>query len=253
MVMDIKQSFSNRVKDYVKYRPTYPSDAIDYLYDIVKLNENSTVVDIGAGTGKLSKLLVERGTNVIAVEPNQEMRKASVQILGNEPNFRVVAGSAESTCLHDNSVDFIVCAQAFHWFDRTVTKIEFKRILKENGKVILVWNTRQTKGTPFLEGIERLLLNYGIDYSEVNHKNISEDELQSFFKENTMEKSVFKIQQLFDFEGLRGRVMSSSYTPMPEHPNYGPMMEELRKLFKRYEENGKVAFIYETELYWGEI
>lgn len=253
MVMDIKLSFSNRVKDYVKYRPTYPSDAIDYLYDIVKLDENSTVADIGAGTGKLSKLLVERGTNVIAVEPDQEMRKACEQILGHESNFRAVAGSAESTCLRDNSVDFIVCAQAFHWFDRTVTKMEFKRILKERGKVILVWNTRQTKGTAFLEGIEHLLLNYGIDYSEVNHKNISEDELQLFFKENSMEKSVFKIEQLFDFEGLRGRVMSSSYTPMPEHPNYGPMMDELKNLFNRYEKNGKVPYTYETELYWGEI
>lgn len=251
--MDMKQSFSNKVKDYVKFRPTYPSDALDYLYDIVKIDANSTVVDIGAGTGKLSKLLVERGTNVIAVEPDHEMRKASVQILGNEPNFRVVAGSAESTRLHDNSVDFIVCAQAFHWFDRTATKEEFKRILKENGKVILIWNTRQTKGTPFLEGLEHILHNYGIDYSEVNHKNISDDELQSFFTENTMEKFVFKLQQSFDFEGMCGRVMSSSYTPMPEHPNYGPMMEELNKLFKRYKDNGKVAFIYETELYWGEI
>lgn len=97
------------------------------------------------------------------------------------------------------------------------------------------------------------MLNYGIDYSEVNHKNISEDELQIFYKENTMEKSVFKIEQLFDFEGLRGRVMSSSYTPMPEHPNYGPMMDELKKLFNRYEKNGKVPYTYETELYWGEI
>ncbi|WP_341280587.1 class I SAM-dependent methyltransferase [Paenibacillus sp. FSL H8-0537] len=251
--MDIKQSFSNRVKDYVKYRPTYPSDAIDYLYNIVKLDENSTVADIGAGTGKLSELLVERGTHVIAVEPNQEMRKACIQILGHESNFRAVAGSAESTYLCENSVDFIVCAQAFHWFDRTVAKMEFTRILKDRGKVILVWNTRQTKGTPFLEGIEHLLLNYGIDYSEVNHKNISEDELQLFFKENTMEKSVFKMQQLFDFEGLSGRIMSSSYTPMPEHPNYGRMKEELKKLFNRYEKNGKVTFIYETELYWGEI
>lgn len=251
--MDIKQSFSNRVKDYVKYRPTYPSDAIDYLYDIVKIDNNSSVADIGAGTGKFSKLLVERGTNVIAVEPNHEMRKASEQILGHESNFRAVAGFAESTGLPNNSVDFITCAQAFHWFDRTATKMEFNRILKERGKVILVWNTRQTKGTPFLEGLEQLLLNYGIDYSEVNHKNISEDELQLFFKENTMEKSVFKIQQLFYFEGLRGRVMSSSYTPMPKHPNYGPMMEKLKKLFNRYEKNGKVSYLYETDLYWGEI
>lgn len=251
--MGIKQSFSNKVKDYVKYRPTYPSDAIDYLYDIVKLDENSIVADIGAGTGIFSKLLVERGTKVIAVEPNQEMREASVQLLGQETNFRAVGGSAESTNLAENSIDFIVCAQAFHWFDRTVTKLEFKRILKNRGKVILVWNTRQTKGTPFLEGLERLLLNYGIDYSKVSHTNISEDELHSFFKENKMEKSVFKIQQLFDFEGLRGRVMSSSYTPLPGHPKYEPMIKELRKIFNRYEENGKVPYIYETELYWGEI
>ncbi|WP_338554101.1 class I SAM-dependent methyltransferase [Paenibacillus sp. KS-LC4] len=251
--MNLKQSFSNRVKDYVKYRPTYPSDAIDYLYNIVKLDEHSTVADIGAGTGKLSELLVERGTHVIAVEPDQEMRQACIQILGHESNFHAVEGSAESTCLHDNSVDFIVCAQAFHWFDRTVANKEFKRILKDRGKVILVWNTRQTKGTPFLEGIEHLLFNYGINYSEVNHKNISEDEMQLFFRENTMEKSVFKMQQLFDFEGLSGRVMSSSYTPTPEHPNYGRMREELKKLFNQYEENGKVTFIYDTELYWGEL
>jgi ubiquinone/menaquinone biosynthesis C-methylase UbiE len=253
MVMGIKQSFSNKVKDYVNYRPTYPIDAIDYLYDILKLNEKSTVADIGAGTGIFSKLLVERGTKVFAVEPNQEMRESSVQTLGKDINFHAIEGSAELTNLSDNSVDFIVCAQAFHWFDRTATKIEFKRIIKEHGKVILVWNTRQTKGTPFLEGLEHLLLNYGIDYSEVNHKNISEEDLQSFFKENTMEKSVFKMQQLFDFEGLRGRIMSSSYSPMPEHPNYEPMMEGLRKLFNRYEKNGKVPYIYDTELYLGEI
>lgn len=251
--MDIKQSFSNRVKDYVKYRPTYPRDAINYLYDNVKFDEDSTVADIGAGTGIFSKLLVERGTKVIAVEPNQEMREASQQILGHETNFRAVGGSSEQTSLADNSVDFIVCAQSFHWFERTATKIEFKRILKERGKVILVWNTRQIKGTPFLEEIERLMLNYGIDYSKVSHTNISENELQSFFKENQMIKSVFKLQQLFDFEGLRGRVMSSSYTPLPGHPNYEPMMQELLKIFNRFEENGKVTYIYETELYWGEI
>lgn len=251
--MGIKQSFSNRVKDYVKYRPTYPSDAIDYLYDIIKLDEHMTIADIGAGTGKLSELLVERGTNIIAVEPNHEMRNASELILGHKSNFRAMAGSAESTCLPDNSVDCIVCAQAFHWFDRAATKMEFKRILKERGKVILVWNTRQTMGTPFLEEIERLLHNFGIQYSEVNHKTILEDDLQLFFKENTMEKSVFKMQQLFDFESLCGRVMSSSYTPMPEHPNYVPMMEELRNLFNRYQKHGKVPFIYETELYYGEI
>jgi len=251
--VNIKQSFSNKVNDYVKYRPTYPSEAIDYLYDTVHINRNSTVADIGAGTGKLLKLLIERGTPIIAVEPDEEMRAASKQLLGNEPNFCAVAGSAEKTGLDNHSVDFIVCAQAFHWFDRNVTKVEFKRILREGGKVILIWNTRQTTGTPFLEGLERLLHNYGIDYAEVNHKNITEDELRSFYKENTMVKSVFKLQQLLEYGGLLGRVLSSSYTPMPDHPNYRLMVQELERLFEHYEENGKVALQYETELYFGEI
>lgn len=251
--MAIKQSFSNRVNDYIKYRPTYPSDAIDYIYEMIKLNPHSTVVDIGAGTGIFSKLLVERGTTVIAVEPNQEMRNAAIHFLENAPNFRAVDGSAESTSLEDKSVDVIVCAQAFHWFDLTAAKIEFKRILKENGKVVLIWNTRQTEGSPFLKGTESLLLKYGTNYTEVNHKNISEGELQAFFKEKTMIKSVFKVQQLFDYEGLRGRVMSSSYTPLPNDPNYASMKEELHQLFQQHEENGKVAFLYETELYWGDI
>lgn len=177
--MDSKKLFSNRVDDYVKYRPTYPTEAIDYLYDIVKLRRTSTVADIGSGTGIFAKLLVERGTNVIAVEPNQEMREASQQLMEHVPNFRAVAGSAESTGLPNQSVNFIVCAQAFHWFDRSASKLEFQRILKPGGKIVLVWNSRLTWGTPFLEGIERLLHKFGIDYTKVNHRNISHDELRS--------------------------------------------------------------------------
>lgn len=251
--MDSKKLFSSRVDDYVKYRPTYPAEAIDYLYDIVNLRRTSTVADIGAGTGIFSKLIVDRGTNVIAVEPNQEMRAACERLMVHVPNFWAVAGSAESTGLPDQSVDFIVCAQAFHWFDRSASKLEFQRILKPRGKLVLVWNSRLTEGAPFLEGIEQLLHKFGIDYTKVNHKNISHDELQSFFKENTMEKSVFTMQQFFDFEGLHGRLMSSSYTPEPSHPNYEPMVRELRQLFNQHERKGRVPFDYETELFWGEI
>ena len=251
--MDSKKLFSSRVDDYVKYRPTYPTEAIDYLYDIVNLGRTSKVADIGAGTGIFSKLLVDRGTNVIAVEPNQEMREASERLMIHAPNFRAVAGSAESTGLPDQSLDFIVCAQAFHWFDRSASKLEFQRILKPRGKLVLVWNSRLTQGTPFLEGIEQLLDKFGIDYAKVNHKNISHDELQSFFKENRMEKTCFTMQQFFDFEGLHGRLMSSSYTPEPGHPNYEPMVKELRELFNQHERNGRVTVNYETELFWGDI
>ncbi|WP_150266026.1 class I SAM-dependent methyltransferase [Paenibacillus tepidiphilus] len=251
--MDSKEKFSNRVDSYVKYRPSYPDEAVDYLYDIAGVRSVSKISDIGSGTGILSKLLLERGSYVMAVEPNEAMRAAAEQELESYPNFQSIPGSAEATGLPDHSVEFIVCAQAFHWFDRCAAQAEFRRILQPGGKVILLWNSRLTSGTPFLEGYEQLLHTYGIDYQIVNHKNISRAVLLSFFKEGTMQEARFSMSQQFNFESLSGRLLSSSYSPVPGHPNYDPMMTELRKLFDRSNQDGMVSFDYETESYWGEL
>ncbi|NQX57967.1 class I SAM-dependent methyltransferase [Paenibacillus qinlingensis] len=251
--MNSKERFSNRVDSYVKYRPSYPKEAIDYLYDIIGLNLNCEVADIGAGTGIFSELLLERGSNVTAVEPNQEMREAAVKKLGGEQNFRVVSGSAEMTGLPNKSVDFIVCAQAFHWFDRNATQSEFKRILKSGGKVVLIWNSRLTHGTPFREEYDRLLHTFGTDYKKVNHKNISNETLVSFFKLGEMQEARFTNGQKFDFEGLSGRLLSSSYSPVLGDPSYEIMMKELRNLFEQNKQNGSVFIEYETQVFWGEV
>ena len=123
--MNSKERFTERVDTYVKYRPSYPREAIDYLYQAVGLEQGSTVADIGAGTGIFTKLLLERGSSVIAVEPNDGMRSAAVEMLAQEPRFLAVAGSAEETTLTEQSIDYIVCAQAFHWFDRAAARSEF--------------------------------------------------------------------------------------------------------------------------------
>ncbi|WP_238653141.1 class I SAM-dependent methyltransferase [Paenibacillus piscarius] len=251
--MNNGERFSNRVDSYVKYRPSYPSEAVDYLYNDIGLRPNSKIADIGSGTGSLSKLLLERGSEVIAVEPNQAMREAAEQRLASHPNFQSRSGSAEATGLPDQSVEFIVCAQAFHWFDQAAAQTEFRRILQPGGKVILLWNSRLTHGTSFREEYDQLLLTYGTDYAQVNHKNISEAMLVAFFKENTMHKSQFEMTQEFDFAGLRGRLLSSSYCPVPGHPNYNPMMTELQNIFDRHNQDGMVPFEYETEIYWGEV
>jgi SAM-dependent methyltransferase len=251
--VDNTKRFTNRVDTYVKYRPSYPKEAIDYLYEIVGLKPSSQVADIGAGTGIFSKLLLERGSNIIAVEPNQAMREAAESSLGGNPNFRTATGSAEHTGLTDQSVDFIVCAQAFHWFDRAAAQLEFRRILKPGGKAVLVWNSRLTRGTPFLVEYEQLLRTFGTDYVQVNHRNISPEALALFFKEGDLHIGRFQNRQLFDFEGLSGRLLSSSYSPAPGHPNHEPMMAELRRLFDRNEQNGTVSFDYETEVFWGEV
>lgn len=251
--MDNTQRFTNRVDTYVKFRPSYPKEAIDYLYEVVGLSLSSHVADIGAGTGIFSKLLLERGSKLTAVEPNQAMREAAESALGGNPNFCTATGSAEHTGLPDQSVDFIVCAQAFHWFDRPAAQIEFRRILKPGGKAVLVWNSRLTHGTPFLVEYEQLLHRFSTDYVQVNHKNISPEELALFFKEGDLHEGRFQNRQLFDFQGLSGRLLSSSYSPAPGHPNYEPMMAELRKLFDRNEYMGTVSFDYETEVFWGEV
>lgn len=251
--MNSKERFSNRVDAYQKFRPGYPKEAIDYLYGTVGLRSDSRIADIGAGTGIFSKLLLERGSSVIAVEPNEAMRSAAEKTLAGHSNFQAVSGSAEATGLPDQSVDFIVCAQSFHWFDRDAAKAEFRRILKPDGRVILIWNTRLTKGTSFREEYNQLLETYGTDYKEVKHTNISKMNLQTFFKDGTMHEERFSMNQEFDFEGLKGRLLSSSYSPVPGHPNYEPMLTELRNIFDRNHRDGIVLFEYETEVYWGEV
>ncbi|MEK0317438.1 class I SAM-dependent methyltransferase [Cohnella sp. 56] len=248
-----KERFTDRVDTYVKYRPSYPAAAIDYLYGEAGLEAAGEVADIGAGTGIFSRLLLERGTSVTAVEPNRAMREAAERALGGYPGFRAMDGAAEETGLADASLDFIVCAQAFHWFDQPAAKREWHRLLRPGGRAALVWNTRLRSGTPFLEAYERLLLDLGTDYARVNHTNITQEQLAAFFASGTKREARFPNRQLFDFDGLSGRLRSSSYTPVPGHPNYEPMLAELRAIFDRYQQDGQVSFDYETEIYWGEV
>jgi ubiquinone/menaquinone biosynthesis C-methylase UbiE len=250
--MDSKQRFSSRVDTYVKYRPSYPKEAIDYLFDVVGLRSGREAADIGAGTGIFSKLLLERGVRVTAIEPNEKMREAAMEELGGETNFRIVMGSAETTGLPDHSVDMIICAQSFHWFDRQAARTEFQRILRPGGRTALIWNSRLTEGTPFREQYDRLLYRYGTDYAKVVHTNITPEMLASFFEKGTLREARFTNSQLFDFDGLRGRLLSSSYSPLPGHPNYEPMLDELRSLFERNQVNGRVPFDYVTQVFWGE-
>jgi len=254
MTMNSKERFSDRVEDYVKYRPSYPEAALEYMQREASLAAESTVADIGAGTGIFTRLLLDRGYQAIALEPNAAMREAADRALGQRPNYRSAPGTAEETGLPDGSVDAIVCAQSFHWFDRARARQEFRRILKPGGIAFLIWNARQLKGSPFLEQYEELLQRYGTDYEKVRHHNITEEEkLAAFFREGTMQVKRFNNDQLCDFEGLRGRLRSSSYSPTPGHPDYVPMMEELRRLFDRNAQDGKVNMAYVTEIYGGEV
>jgi ubiquinone/menaquinone biosynthesis C-methylase UbiE len=249
---NVTQRFSSRVENYVKYRPNYPREVIKYLQKNCQLISESVIADIGSGTGFLTELFLQNGNRVYGVEPNQQMREAGELFLKNYPNFISVAGTAEETTLPDKSIDFIVVGQAFHWFDRDKTKIEFQRILKPQGWVVLIWNDRRTDSTPFLVAYEQLLETYGTDYGQVNHKQIDKTILDNFFDLDCQEVNFYNFQN-FDFEALKGRLLSSSYTPEAEDPRYEEMLSKLRTIFDMYQIDKNVVFEYDTKIYCGRL
>lgn len=250
---DPKQRFSTRVDNYVKYRPTYPPGVIALLREECGLGDNSVVADVGSGTGILTELLLKAGSRVFGIEPNKEMREAGERLLADYDGFTSVAASAEDTTLPDNSIDIVTASQAFHWFDRARAKQEFLRILKPGGWVALIWNDRQTTTTPFLVAYEQLLQTYSTDYKVVNHKELDPGSISSFFMPGNFNLKTFENTQHFDFESLRGRLLSSSYSPEEGHPNHETILEKLREIFSRHNADGKVAFQYETMVYYGRL
>ena len=245
--------FSSRVENYVKYRPGYPTGVVDTLTKECGLNPNSVVADIGSGTGILSELFLKNGNRVFGIEPNRAMREAGEQLLGKYSDFTSVDGTAEATGLADCSVDFVTAGQAFHWFDRKRARKEFARILNPGGWVALIWNERLTDTSPFLRAFEDLLQRYGTDYAAVDHRNVDTDAITAFFAPQPFTLRKFENRQVFDYDGLKGRLLSSSYTPEPGHPNHPPMLEALRALFDKHQSNGKVSFDYVTLLYFGQL
>lgn len=244
------ERFSSRVENYVRYRPSYPKEILEVLENECGLSASSTVADVGSGTGILTQLVLASGAEVYGLEPNAAMRTAGEAVLGREERFTSIEATAEATTLPDDSIDLIVAGQAFHWFNGVAARREFDRILRPNGWVALIWNERSAHLTPFLVGYERILHTYAPGYAEVDHRRHNVETLTPFFH-GAMTHRIFANAQRFDFEGLQGRLLSSSYAPEPGHPNHEPMLEELRRLFEETQVDGKVDFAYDTHMYFG--
>jgi SAM-dependent methyltransferase len=250
---DSKERFANRVADYVRYRPGYPREVLDLLREECGLQPDSVIADIGSGTGLLTQLFLEYGNLVYGVEPNAEMRHAGEEFLKKYPRFRSVAASAESTTLPDASVDLVVAGQAFHWFEPCAARTEFARILRPGGRVALIWNERMKDTSPFLREYETLLRTFGTDYDTVSERYPQVQSMEDFFGPGAMTKRSFANAQVFDFDGLRGRLLSSSYTPPQGHPQHQPMLAALEKLFATHAKDGGVRFEYLTHVYYGQL
>lgn len=256
---DPLRRFSDRVDDYVRYRPGYPPGLFDVLAQETGIGAGWSVADIGAGTGMLTRLLLDRGCRVAAVEPNDSMRRAADRALSGRDGFTSVAGRAEATTLPDDSADLVTAAQAFHWFEPKATRREFERILRPPGWAAVVWNTRETDATPFMRAYERLLVECAVDYTSVDHR-IARERIAAFLPDPVVRRLPHR--DWLELDQALGRMQSASYVPGPGHPAHAAIVSGLREIFERHagHEPGaeasaprRVAFVYTTEVYVGSI
>lgn len=249
--VQVTERFSDRVANYVRYRPGYPREIVATLASECGLTPASVIADIGCGPGNLARIFLENGNRVIGVEPNGPMREAGVREMAGA-RFEAVDGRAEDTGLAAGSVDFVTAGQAFHWFEAAPARAEFVRILRPGGWCVLVWNEHH-RNSAFLDDYDGLLRRHGTDYAEVRSKRDAALDVETFFAPQRVCAREFTYRQTFDFDGLRGRLESSSYAPRAGSPAYAPMTAELREVFDRHQKDSLVAFEYETFLYFGRL
>ena len=246
------ERFSSRVENYVRFRPSYPKEIIDVLRAECGLTPDHVVADIASGTGLFTRVLLENGNRVFAVEPNKEMREAGERYLAEFPKFTSINGTAESTPLPDRSVDLITCAQAAHWLRREETLREFQRILKPEHFLVILFNDRNVKANPFSDDYERVVVKYGTDYSEVQRLGRIFKGVE-FFTPYACKKRTLANYQEFDYESLEGRLLSSSYAPQRGEPSFNPMIAELKQIFQKHQRGGRVRMEYDTNIYFGRL
>jgi len=251
MTKDNTSLFSGRVKNYIKYRPTYPSALIDLLTEKCALTPASVIADIGSGTGMLTELFLQNGNPVYAVEPNAEMRSAAEKLLGRYPNFTSVDATAESSTIRSHSVDIVTAGQAFHWFKVEATRVEFQRILKPSGWIVLVWNLPRVE-TLFEKDYEHFWQN------DLKSSHEARDQFETlvaqFFGAAQYEHiNLDGITQVMDYDRLAGRIFSSSSALQEGEAGYESFVKKIHDMFDRHQQNRSVTMRYKTEVLFGQL
>lgn len=251
--MDNTGKFTDKVGFYVKYRPTYPDSFIKYLFGEVGLSQDACVADVGAGTGILTEPLAQRVKTIYAIEPNRNMRIACMEACGRNCSFIALDGTAEDTGIPDHAVDFITVAQAFHWFDRNRTHQEFTRIIKPEGLVVLVWNSRIPESVLTIEN-NALCRKHCPGFTGFSGgRESSVEQFMFFFRNETYETRSFPNDRVLTLEEFIGNSLSASYAPHPDHTGYKAFVDDLACLFERYAKNGLLRVPMHTWSYAGRI
>jgi SAM-dependent methyltransferase len=249
-----KDRFTNKAGIYKKYRPSYPKELIDYLYSQSGFNQDSIIADMGSGTGILSRLFIERGNIVYCVEPNDDMRETAERDLSESKRFISINASAESTDLQDRSVDFISAAQSFHWFDKHAFKSECQRLLRPDGKVIIIWNTRDHE-YEIIKKESMFREEYCSDKKGLKDGGKLVRDWSDFFVGGVCEHMTCRNDLVLNRDSYIGINLSRSWAPREEQDSekYSGFVCMLNELFDEYSDNGVLNIPYFTQCYIGRV
>ena len=258
---DAPYRISQRVDNYIHYRPRYPQAILDLLIAECDLASGHAIADIGSGTGILSQLFLDNGNPVIGVEPDPDMRAGAEHTLRDYPNITSVAATAEATTLEDQSVDFVTAGQAFHWFDLQQARREFRRILVPQGWAVLVWNVRRATGTPFLDALQGFWetkrfwkpSEQKAQAGRLNPALARQWFLAPFFGPGAYAEKVYANPLVCDFEGLKGRILSNKPALEPADPGFTAMIKGLEEMFQAHQQNGTVTIDHDAWVVYGQL
>ena len=248
------ENFSNKAKLYAKYRPSYSEKYIYYL-SLMGIDKSSIIADIGAGTGIHSKLLANIAQKVYCVEPNEEMAAECSSLKLEFPNIEIYNSTGENTLLPDNCLDYVMIAQAFHMLDQHKCKIEFQRILKQRGKVVLTWNSK-SHDTLLFKDTEEVLHRYCSDYNrELNAPKLTPYTYEDFFKDGIYDFLYFKddYSEFLDENMFIGRTLSASYSLTEHDVQYKNYVIALREIFQKHNVDNLIKISLNTTIYFGSL
>ena len=249
---DSKKFYFGKQEDYSKYRPTYPIELFEFLSSKYEM-KTKVIVELGAGTGKFSKIASDYCNSLYYVEPNNDMLKKGREYCSDKNNIIFVNASAEKTTLEKNVADMVFAVQSFHWFDKFLLKKEVSKILKENGLFAIVWNDWVDKNNSFSIEYFDYISKWNTKLTGKSYQHKNEDDRRNFFKNKQYETYTFIHSKLYSLEMLIGLTKSLSYAPKEESSLYVEFMEGIIKIFNKYQKNNYVCFDFHTEMYIGNV
>ena len=242
--------FARAPEDYERGRPTYPPEALALLARVLGLEPGRTVLDLAAGTGKLTRALAPTGARLVAVEPVAAMRAKLAESL---PEARVLAGTAEGIPLADGSVDAVAVAQAFHWFDGDQALAEIHRVLRPAGRLGLVWNARD-EAVPWVTGLTAIMEPHrrGTPGYRAGDWRRAFERTALF---TPLEQAQFGLEHELTPDGVVARVASVSFVAALPDAARDEVLGRVRELLAEDPETrgrATVLLPYRTDVYWCE-